>query len=225
MNAIVLFGDVIRSRRNASGSTIWLRTLTAELEAATPPESVVAPFEFTQGDELQGLLASDADPLDAVLRASFNPDRSPMRWVIVAGVVDPGTGPATQRTGPAYLRARERLAEAGARRDNLLMSSGDPATDALLDRIAPVLAEMLGDLTRRQMVIGRLLVIDRLRPSEAADRLHISRATVSVVADRAHIRSITRLASALRELFATGQDAAAAGEAAGVPNAAHEVAV
>jgi DNA-binding CsgD family transcriptional regulator len=225
MNAIVLFGDVIRSRRNASGSTIWLRTLTAELEAATPLESLVAPFEFTQGDELQGLLASDADPLDAVLRASFNPDRKPMRWVIVAGEVDPGTGPATQRTGPAFLRARERLAEAGARRDNLLMSSGDPATDALLDRIAPVLAEMLGDLTRRQMVIGRLLVIEGLRRSEAADRLHISRATVSVVADRAHIRSITGLASALRELFATGQDAVAAGEAAGHPNTAGEVAV
>jgi DNA-binding CsgD family transcriptional regulator len=225
MNAIVLFGDVIRSRRNASGSTIWLRTLTAELEAATPPESLLAPFEFTQGDELQGLLASDADPLDAVLRASFNPDRKPMRWVIVAGEVDPGTGPATQRTGPAFLRARERLAEAGARRDNLLMSSGDPATDALLDRIAPVLAEMLGDLTRRQMVIGRLLVIEGLRRSEAADRLHISRATVSVVADRAHIRSITGLASALRELFATGQDAVAAGEAAGHSNTAGEVAV
>jgi hypothetical protein len=225
MNAIVLFGDVIRSRRNASGSTIWLRTLTAELEAATPLESLVAPFEFTQGDELQGLLASDADPLDAVLRASFNPDRKPMRWVIVAGEVDPGTGPATQRTGPAFLRARERLAEAGARRDNLLMSSGDPATDALLDRLAPVLAEMLGDLTRRQMVIGRLLVIEGLRRSEAADRLHISRATVSVVADRAHIRSITGLASALRELFATGQDAVAAGEAAGHPNTAGEVAV
>jgi DNA-binding CsgD family transcriptional regulator len=225
MNAIVLFGDVIRSRRNASGSTTWLRTLTAELEAATPPESVVAPFEFTQGDELQGLLASDTDPLDAVLRASFNPDRSAMRWVIVAGEVDPGTGPATQRTGPAFLRARERLAEAGARRDNLLMSSGDPGTDALLDRIAPVLAEMLGDLTKRQMVIGRLLVIEGLRRSEAADRLHISRATVSVVADRAHIRSITRLASALRELFAAGQGAAAAGEATGRPNTAREVAV
>ena len=225
MNAIVLFGDVIRSRRNASGSTMWLRTLTAELEAATPPESLLAPFEFTQGDELQGLLASDADPLDAVLRASFNPDRRPMRWVIVAGEVDPGTGPATQRTGPAFLRARERLAEAGARRDDLLMSSGDPATDALLDRIAPVLAEMLGDLTKRQMVIGRLLVIEGLRRSEAADRLHISRATVSVVADRAHIRSITRLASALRELFATGQDAAAADEATGRPNTTREVAV
>lgn len=207
MNAIVLFGDVIRSRRNATGSTTWLRTLTAELEAMSPPGTLLAPFEFTQGDELQGLLAPGADPLDAVLRASFNPDRSPMRWVIVAGEVDPGSGPATQRTGPAFLRARERLAEAGARRDNLLMSSGDPATDALLDRLAPILAEMLGDLTKRQMVIGRLLVIDGLRRSEAADRLNISRATVSVVADRAHVRSITRLASALRELFASGQDA------------------
>jgi len=214
MNAIVVFGDVIRSRRDASGSTTWLRTLTAELEATSSPGSLLAPFEFTQGDELQGLLAPGADPLDAVLRASFNPERSPMRWVIVAGEVDPGTGPATQRTGPAFLRARERLAEAGARRDNLLMSSGDPATDALLDRLAPVLAEMLGDLTRRQMTIGRLLVIDGLRRSEAADRLHVSRATVSVVADRAHIRSITRLASALRELFAAGC-AAAAPEAAG----------
>src|SRR6266550_3118216 len=193
MNAIVVFGDVIRSRRDASGSTTWLRTLTAELE---------------------GLLAPGADPLDAVLRASFNPERSPMRWVIVTGEVDPGTGPATQRTGPAFLRARERLAEAGARRDNLLMSSGDPATDVLLDRLAPVLAEMLEDLTRRQMTIGRLLVIDGLRRSEVADRLHVSRATVSVVADRAHIRSITRLASALRELFAAGF-AAAASEAAG----------
>jgi DNA-binding NarL/FixJ family response regulator len=223
MNAIVLFGDVIRSRRDASGSTTWLRTLTAELEATAPPGSLVAPFEFTQGDELQGLLAPGADPLDAVLRASFNPDRSPMRWVIVAGEVDPGTGPATQRTGPAFLRARERLAEAVARRDNLLMSSGDPATDALLDRLAPVLAEMLDDLTRRQMTIGRLLVIDGLRRSEVADRLHVSRATVSVVADRAHIRSITRLASALRELFDAGWTAAApepAGWTAAAPEAA-----
>ena len=208
MNAIVLFGDVIRSRRNASGSTAWLRSLTAELEAATPPGSLLAPFEFTQGDELQGLLDPAADPLDAVLRASFNPDRSPMRWVIVAGDVDPGRGPATQRTGAAFLRARERLTEAATRRDHLLLSSGDPATDGLLDRLAPILAELLADLTTRQRVIGRLLVIEGLRRSEAADRLGISRATVSVVADRAHIRSITRLASALRELFLGGVGAA-----------------
>jgi hypothetical protein len=208
VNAIVLFGDVIRSRRDAPASTAWLRSLTAELEAEFGPESTLAPFEFTQGDELQGLLAPSTDPLAAVVRASLHPQHSPMRWVVVAGEVDPGTGPATQRTGPAFLRARERLAEAAARRDNLLMTSGDPRTDALLDRLAPLLAELLGDLTKRQAVVGRLLIVERLRRSEAADRLHVSRATVSVVAERAHIRSITRLASALQELFAAGQDKA-----------------
>jgi DNA-binding CsgD family transcriptional regulator len=208
MNAIVLFGDVIRSRRNATGSTTWLRTLTAELGGAWPADARLAPFEFTQGDELQGLLAPTADPLLAVLHASLHPQRHPMRWVIVAGDVDPGTGPATQRTGPAFLRARDRLAEASKRGDNLLMSSGDPHTDSLLDRLAPLLAELLGDLTERQVAIGRLLIIEGLRQSEVADRLHVSRATVSVATDRAHIRSITRLASSLRELFAAGQEAA-----------------
>jgi DNA-binding NarL/FixJ family response regulator len=88
------------------------------------------------------------------------------------------------------------------------MSSGDPHADSLLDRLAPLLAELLGDLTERQVEIGRLLVIEGLRQSEVADRLHVSRATVSVATDRAHIRSITRLASVLRELFAAGQEAA-----------------
>jgi DNA-binding CsgD family transcriptional regulator len=208
MNGIVLFGDVIRSRRHATGSTTWLRTLAAELESAFPPASRLARFEFTQGDELQGLLAPETDPLEVVLRASLNPERSPMRWVIVAGEVDPGTGPATQRTGPAFLRARERLADASARRDNLLMWSGDPTTDSLLDRLAPLLAELLDDLTKRQAAIGRLLIIDGLRQADAADRLNVTRATVSVAVDRAHIRSITRLASALRELFAAGREAA-----------------
>ena len=50
MNAIVLFGDVIRSRRDAPGSTTWLRTLASELEDAYPAESRLADFEFTQGD-------------------------------------------------------------------------------------------------------------------------------------------------------------------------------
>jgi DNA-binding CsgD family transcriptional regulator len=208
MNAIVLFGDVIRSRRNATGSTTWLRTLTAELGGVWPADARLAPFEFTQGDELQGLLAPTADPLLAVLHASLHPERHPMRWVVVAGEIDPGTGPATQRTGPAFLRARDRLAEASKRGDNLVMSSGDPHTDSLLDRLAPLLAELLGDLTERQVAIGRLLLIEGLRQSEVADRLHVSRATVSVAMHRAHIRSITRLASSLRELFAAGQEAA-----------------
>jgi len=204
MNGIVVFGDIIRSRRDSSGSTAWLRTLVGELEAAYPPSERLAGFEFTQGDELQGLLTTSADPVVAVLRAGLHPERRKMRWVIVAGEIDPGRGPATQRTGPAFLRARELLDDAAARRDGLLMASGDAATDRLLDDLAPLLAELLGDLTIRQRVIGRLLLVEGLRPSEAATRLDVKRATISVAANRAHHRSIGRLSHALTTMFATG---------------------
>ena len=210
VDGIVIFGDVVRSRRDAPGSTAWLRTLAAELAEAVPARDRLADFEFTQGDELQGLLAPGVDPFPAILRAGLHPDRRPMRWVVVAGEVDEGRGPATQRTGPAFLRARERLTEAAARRDGLLVESGDPAADALLDDVAPLLAELVGDLTARQRVVARLLLVEGLRRSEAAVRLDVSRATVSVAADRAHVRSIGRLADALGRLLRDGATAARA---------------
>ena len=206
----MLFGDVIQSREDSTGATVWLRTLKAELEEAYPPAERLADFEFTQGDELQGLLIPLADPVQAVLRAWLHPEFRPMRWVAVAGDVDPGTGPATQRTGPAFLRARELLEEATARRDALLLSTGDPATDGFLDDLAPLLAELLADLTPAQRAIGRLLLVEGLRRSEAAARLNHRRSTISVAANRAHLRSIGRLAEALGALFAAGQQAAAA---------------
>ncbi len=208
----MLFGDVVRSRRDATASTAWLRSLSAELEDAFPADVRLAAFEFTQGDELQGLLRPDADPLDAVIRAWLRPDSLPMRWVVVAGEIDAGRGPATQRTGAAFLRARERLAEATARRDGLLVSSGDPATDRLLDDLAPLLAELLAEMTDRQRVVARLILVGRLRRAEVAERLEVTRATVSVAADRAHVRAIGRLAAAIGTLFRSGL--AAAGSAA-----------
>jgi DNA-binding CsgD family transcriptional regulator len=204
MYAIVLFGDVVRSRRDGPGSTAWLRTLRDELEAIYSPSERLASFEFTQGDELQGLLAPEADPVKAVLRAALHPDAQPMRWVVVAGHVDPGTCPATQRTGAAFLLARERLVEAASRRDRLLMTSGNAETDAVLDGVAPLLAELLADLTSRQREIARLILVEGLRQVDAAERLGVKRATVSVAANRAHVRSIGRLAKALRLLFASG---------------------
>jgi hypothetical protein len=214
VNAIVLFGDVVGSRRDSPASTAWLRTLLADLEAAYPRSDRLASFEFTQGDELQGLLAPDADPLVAVLRASLHPDRRPMRWIVVAGDVDPGRGPATQRTGAAFLRARARAEATATRRDRLLMSSGDAAVDEILDDVAPLLAELLDDLTDRQRVVAWLVLVEGLRRSEVAARLDVSRATISVVAERAHLRSIGRLAARISALFASGVAATAAGEAA-----------
>jgi DNA-binding CsgD family transcriptional regulator len=197
---LVLFGDVIRSRRHATAATDWLRTLAADLTAASPGSERLAPFEFTQGDELQGLLAPGANPVTAILRGTLHPDAQPMRWVVVAGEVDPGRGPATQRSGPAFISARERLAQSNTRRERVAIVSGDPPTDELLDGLGPLLGELLADLTDRQREIGRLILVEGLRRSDAADRLGVSRATVSVAADRAHLRSIGDLARVLQTL-------------------------
>ena len=200
--AVVLFGDVIRSRRDAPAATAWLRTLTADLGGAYPPDERLAPFEFTQGDELQGLLAPTADPLRAVLRAALHPDAVEMRWVVVAGEVDPGHGPATQRSGPAFVAARERLATAAARRERLAVASGDAATDDLLEGLAPALGDLLADLTDRQREIAWQILVEGLRRSETAERLGVSRATISVAAARAHLRAIGDLARVVRTLLA-----------------------
>lgn len=202
MNGLVLFGDVIRSRRDAPAATAWLRMLCADLADAYPAADRLAAFEFTQGDELQGLLAPAADPMPAILRAALHPDAVAMRWVVVAGSVDPGRGPATQRSGPAFIAARERLAAAAAGRRRLVVVSGDPLTDEVLDGTAPLLGTLLAELTPRQREIGWLLLVDGLRRSDVAERLGVSRATVSVAADRAHLRELADLAHAVRLLLA-----------------------
>lgn len=200
--ALVLFGDVIRSRRDAPSATAWLRTLTADLSRIYPDDQRLARFEFTQGDELQGLLSPAADPLAAVLRSALHPRRIEMRWVIARGEVDPGRGPATQRSGAAFITARERLVAAAARRERLAVVSGDPATDALLDGIAPLFGELLSELTVRQREIAWLLLVEGLRRADVAERLAVSRATISVAADRAHLRELGDLAGVIRTLLA-----------------------
>ncbi len=209
---IVLFGDVVASRSIAR-STTWLRALRADLRKATGIDRL-APFEFTQGDEVQGLLAPEADPLEVVLRACLHPDALPMRWVIAAGPVDPGTGPATQRTGPAFLAARELSSLARRRRDWLLVRSGDAHADALLDDVAPVLGRLLADLSPRQRTIARLLLVEGLRQVDAAKRLRIRPPTVSVAAERAHVRELGRLHDATRVLLAAGIETAHGGRGA-----------
>ena len=199
--AFVLFGDVIRSRRDAPSATAWLRRLSADLATAYPSSERLARFEFTQGDELQGLLAPEADPLVAVLRAALHPERIEMRWVIVRGEVDPGRGPATQRSGPAFIDARERLTTAAARRERLAVVTTDAATDALLDGMTPLLGDLLAELTPRQREIAWLLLVEGLRRADVADRLHVSRATVSVAADRAHLRGLGDLTRVVRTLI------------------------
>jgi hypothetical protein len=208
---IVVFADVIQSRAGAAASTAWLERLCATLDDLYGPNRL-APFDFTQGDELQGLLDVRADPFAAVLlgtlqRHSDTPPIPRMRWVVAAGEIDPGRGPATRRTGAAFIAARAMLDEAKRQRDGLLVRTGEGSADALLDGTAPVLAAMIDGMTDRQREVARLALVDGLRQSEIADRLGVARATVSVSFGRGEVRNVARLMGAVRTIWAQGMAA------------------
>jgi predicted DNA-binding protein (UPF0251 family) len=205
---IVVFGDVVASRDRPSDAVDHLRALCRELDGLYGRDRL-APFGFTQGDELQGLLRPTADPFRAVIHAGLRRDPRPIRWAIVAGEIDRGTGPATERTGPAFIAAREAVDRTRAQRDRLVAMAGDPEADALLADLAPLLTEHLEALTDAQREATRLIVEDGLRQAEAAERLGVARATVSVVARRARTRSISRLSRALATILADGIDRSA----------------
>jgi RNA polymerase sigma factor (sigma-70 family) len=202
---LVLFGVVVESRRDRVGSTAWLRDLVAELDSVYS-DLRLAPFGFSQGDVLLGLLESEADPFAAILRASLGPGGRRMRWVVARGEVDPdpteGRAPAPERTGQAFVTAREAMDAARTGHARLAILTGDAAADLLLADFAPVLVDMLDGLTERQRTVARLALIDDLRQSEVADRLKIRRATVSVAFSRARIRSLQRFVAGMRLVYA-----------------------
>jgi hypothetical protein len=207
---LVIFGDIVGSRRDSVGATAWLRALVDELNR-TYASSSLADFAFTQGDELQGLLPLGADPFDAVLRASLSETARKMRWVCILGGVDPGEGPATQRTGTAFLGARRAIEAARAGHDRLLVVTGQAESDALLNGMTPALMDMLDDLTPTQRVVARMALIDGLRQSEVAERLGKRRATVSVSFGRSKVVPLEHLVDALRKVYAQAVALAAEG--------------
>ncbi len=202
---VVLFGDVVRSRGRPRKASDWLERLATDLDRVYGDQAL-ARFEFTQGDELQGLLRPDADPFIAVLHAMLRPSSEApgMRWAVVAGAVLPGRGPATRRTGPAFVTARVTIDLARRQRDDLLMLTGDPDADELLSGTAPVLASLLVRLTDRQREVARLSLLDGLRQSEIAEQLRVARATISVASTRADVRSLARLLATGRRIWSQG---------------------
>ena len=170
---------------------------------------------------MQGLLSPDADPLVAVLRAALGPSSRPIRWACVWGGVDQGEGPATQRTGQAFLAAREEIVAARSARERLVIRTGNPGADRLLEGMTPALADLLDGLTDHQRVVAGLALLDGMRQAEVAERLGIRRATVSVAFSRARVNSIGRLCGAIRKTCEAASAAAAdaaASDAASQPD-------
>ena len=206
--ATVVFADVVGSRSDAVRTTELVRHLVDRLNSDYEADRL-APFDHTQGDEIQGLLAPSADPFAGVLRASLDDEPLPLRWAVVHGVVDPGSGPATQRTGRAFLDARALIERARASRAGLLVATGDAERDPILGDLAPVLVGLLGDMTARQRTMARMTIDARLRQSQVADLLGVSRQTVSTTLSRARAASVEGLADALRRVFAAAVAGAA----------------
>ncbi len=126
------------------------------------------------------------------------------------GCVDPGEGPALERTGRAYAAAHEAMKSARAVHDRLVLRTGRDDTDELLADMTPALADLLEGLTARQRVVARLALIDALRQSEVAERLGVRRATISVSFGRARIQSLAGLVAAIRRVYATDPSGATA---------------
>jgi predicted XRE-type DNA-binding protein len=205
---VVLFGDVVGSRKDAARAARWLADLSIDLDAAYGALRL-ADFEFTQGDEIQGLLTPGADPLRAILLSTLHPHGvgtgvPRMRWVVVLGHVDKGQGPTTHRSGEAFVAARALLGRARDDRDGLLCQTGDPVADAYLAGTAPLMAAIIDRMTDRQRQIARLAIIDDLRQSEIAERLDVARPTVSVSFARGEIRNLARLVTSVRAIWADG---------------------
>ena len=159
--------------------------------------------------KIQGLLVPAADPFLAILSSLLHPRTGtdaapPMRWATVLGLVDDGRGPATHRTGEAFLRARAILGQARDDRDGLLCQTGDKSADAYLAGTTPLLAAIIERMTDRQRLIAGLALVDGLRQSEIAARLDVSRPTVSVSYARADVRNLSRLVAAVRAIWADG---------------------
>ena len=204
---ICIVGDVVGSRDRPSAATAWLERLRDRLETTCPQR--LAAFEFTQGDEIQGLLPIDADALTPVLDAMLQPHAPPggtphMRWVISAGRIDPGEGPATRRTGEAFLTARALITEAHHDGDGLRCATGDDEADALLRDLAPVLASLIDRMTDRQREVLHLQAIDHMRQESIADRLGVTQPAISGVLARAGARDVARLTAAVRTLLKDG---------------------
>ena len=129
--------------------------------------------------------------------------------------MDPGEGPATQRTGRAFLAARDAIEAARAGHDRLVIRTGQAEADELLAGMTPALADLLEGLTPRQRAVARLALIEGLRQSEVADRLGVRRATISVSFRRARVQTLQRLVAAIRKVYSSASAQAGDGTGTG----------
>jgi hypothetical protein len=155
--------------------------------ACAPPSAPAAAARLER-------LAPGRGPFRALLGAWLTAPRG-CRWAVVAG---------TSTSLPELTASvGELLAGSPGRGDRIAARTGDEDRDRILAGVAPSLAALLGKLTDRQRAVAQLLLVERCRRAEIAAILGISRPTVSVMVDRAHLPEIETLVETL-DTVATG---------------------
>jgi DNA-binding CsgD family transcriptional regulator len=202
--AIVVVGTDIEGLDGQPVAATRLASLRSGLDAAFP-SGLLAPFGLEAG-RIVGLLAPGTDPLRPVLVGSVGDGAARVRWGIAQGPLASVRGGIARRARALASGADEAIDLGRARRDRLVVRTGVEGADRLLDGIAPLLVELLDDLTERQRTVARLILLDGLRQSDVADALGVSRATVSVMVGRGRIRSVERLAGAIRAVMSAAAE-------------------
>jgi DNA-binding CsgD family transcriptional regulator len=134
-------------------------------------------------------------PLDAVLVSclgrALERAATRVRWGIGTGGDEAS---AAQQAAEALERARAHGATLG-------FATGDAWRDAMLADLGLALVALLDDLTPRQAEIAGLMLVDGARQAEVADRLGVSRATVSVAVARGRFAAIAGARRAIEALL------------------------
>ncbi len=200
----VLFGDVVDSRRDPeldAVATIAVRGARGGVPARAAPRRRSRSPRATSSRACSPRAPTRSAPSSSrpcgPTRATSAGRSSPA--TSIPAPAPPSSAPAARSSSPASRSPGRR-----AHRDGLVALTGDPEADERLADLGPLLAALLADLTPRQREVARLIVVDELRRSEVADHLGVSRATVSVIADRARVRHLPGLARTLASIFAEG---------------------
>ena len=211
---MVLFGDVVHSRRcRRRLPPPGLSSCRLGLDDRYRDERL-AEFEFTQGDEIQGLLAprptrsppcctprSNATP--ARRRAADALGRSrPAAWI--RATARRRVEPATRSSGSTGIRVPSEPGRMAFAVEPVMRTQTHCSTDwrRCSHRI-------IDAMTDRQREVARLALVEGLRQSEIADRLGVARATVSVSWARGGVRNLGRLVRAIRAIWSEGVERAA----------------
>lgn len=197
----VLIGDVVSSRSVDRTQTIEdLKALASDLNTRFAAD-LLAEFDYTSGDELQGVLRPGADLFKVLLACHLVPQVPDMRWGIAVGMIDSGTGTAIRRTGEAFLMARAAIVKAKTSKRKIAISTGFPRVDRLFYLALGLWRASLDELTARRRTLAFLFLVEGLPQSQIATDLGVSRATVSVIISRGKIREIGEQAQALSSIY------------------------